>query len=592
MPSRPTPTPRANHLDLRQMASGPLGAVLGLRRLAGLYEQVGEREDPDAFLRSALQLLRVNWSVSAADVARIPTTGSLVVVANHPFGGVEGMVLALVLRSVRPDVKLLANGALTTLPELAPLLIPLDPFERPSSVAANVRGLRAALAWLRQGGALAAFPSGEVAHIHPHRLRIDEPRWRETVVRLIRHTDAKILPVFFHGANGAAFQVLGLLHPMMRTALLPRQLLNKQGKTIRMSIGEPLTASQLPAGDDRAVASQLRERTLLLRQRRAAVLPPRSASDTPLAPPQPPEFLRAEVERLPAEHLLASSGDLAVLWAEAARIPHLMREIGVRREETFRRAGEGTGREIDLDRFDPNYLHLFIFNRARQELVGAYRMGLTDRLLAAGGLPALYTSTLFRFKDELFSRLGPALELGRSFIRPEYQRSFSALLLLWRGIGEFVVRHPQYRVLMGPVSISAEYQLLSRTVIATFLLRHLRHPELARFVRPRRPFHVPFRYRRTASKLADIEQVSSLVAHLEVDQKGIPVLLRQYLKLGAQVLGLNVDPEFSNVLDALVLVDLTRTDPRVLGRYLGSEGTRSFLAYHGHGAAATQAQAG
>lgn len=577
-----TPPPDSSSpatFDLRRAARGPLGGILGLRRLAHIYEGVPQRDDPDGFLRAALEALQVGWSVSAADLARVPTSGPLVVVANHPFGGVEGMILALALRSVRPDLKLLANWALTSLPELAPILIPLDPFERPSSVVANLRGLRAAIAWLKAGGALAVFPSGEVAHLHPHRLRVDEPRWRETTVRLVRHCQAKVLPVYFHGANGVAFQVLGLLHPMLRTALLPRQLLNKRGSTIRMSIGEPILPSQLPHGDDHTVARRLRERTLLLAQRQKRAPAPMKA-ELPLAPPQPREFLRAEVERLPAEHSLARSGHLVVMWAEAARIPHLLREIGVRREETFRQVGEGTGRELDLDCFDSTYVHLFIWDTAQGELVGAYRMGLIDQLLAKGGISALYISTLFRYRPELFAQLGPALELGRSFIRPPYQRSFSALLLLWRGIGEFVVRRPQYRYLLGPVSISADYQLFSRALMADYLARHVRDPHLARFVRPRRPFRPPLRHRRAAVRLADLDEVSAVVTHVEADQKGVPVLLRQYLKLGARVLGLNVDPEFSNVLDALVLVDLTRTEPRVLERYLGAEGARQFLAYH------------
>lgn len=359
-----------------------------------------------------------------------------------------------------------------------------------------------------------------------------------------------------------------------------------------MSIGEPLASSQLCRGDDRAVTTQLRERTLLLGQRTHFPPRPGTRRTLPLAQAQPRDFLRAEVESLPAENRLAATGELAVMWAEAARIPHLLREIGLRREETFRLAGEGTGRDLDLDRFDATYLHLFIWNQNCQELVGAYRMGRTDQLLAGGDLSDLYTSTLFRYRAELFCRLGPALELGRSFIRSEYQRSFSALLLLWRGIGEFVVRHPDYRFLLGPVSISADYQHLSRTVMADFLWRHMRHPSLAELVRPRRPFQSPLRHRHVARELGDLEEVSTLVAHLEPDHKGVPVLLRQYLKLGAHVLGLNTDPAFSNVLDALVLVDLTRTEPRVLRRYLGATGAESFLAYHAPHCGAPQALVG
>ena len=192
----------------------------------------------------------------------------------------------------------------------------------------------------------------------------------------------------------------------------------------------------------------------------------------------------------------------------------------------------------------------------------------------------------FRSVGALLDTRGPALEMGRSFVRPEYQRSFSPLLLLWKGIGHFVVRHPEYRMLFGPVSISRDYSPLSRQLMAASLGESCTIAELARLVRPRNPLRFrPLRVKGCSAGpvrnlLQDLEEVSSLVADLEADGKGVPVLLRQYLGLGGKLLAFNVDAAFSDVLDGLILVDLCRTEPRTLERYLGREESRRFLAYH------------
>ncbi len=207
----------------------------------------------------------------------------------------------------------------------------------------------------------------------------------------------------------------------------------------------------------------------------------------PLAAPQSPEACRREIERLPAEQRLAQSGAQSVWQATAGQIPHVLREIGRLRELSFRAANEGTGKSMDLDRFDDHYLHLFIWNAEAAEIVGAYRIGATDRILERHGRQGLYSSTLFDSCMAFFRRLGPALELGRSFVRPEYQRSYSPLLLLWKGIGSYIAREPRYRTLFGPVSISRDYSDLSRSLIATTLLAHSQAKDLALMVKPKHP---------------------------------------------------------------------------------------------------------
>lgn len=303
----------------------------------------------------------------------------------------------------------------------------------------------------------------------------------------------------------------------------------------------------------------------------------------PVAPPRDPRLLRQEVRRLPEEQRMAQGGAYLCLLATAQQIPNVLYEIGRLRELTFRAAGEGTGLSLDLDEFDTRYLHLFLWDVNEDAVVGAYRLGPTDALVPRFGPQGLYTSTLFDYDPELFDRLNPALELGRSFVRPECQKTYSALLLLRKGIGRFVVKNPRYTRLFGAVSISRVYDELSRQLLVAFLRVNSYLPELARFVTAKNP--LPTRpISSWASEVAslvgqDFAEVTSLLSYIEEGQREIPILLRQYLKLGGKLLGFNQDPLFSDVWDGLILVDLTQTDLQRLERYLGKQGMGDFLAY-------------
>src|SRR5262249_28489626 len=273
----------------------------------------------------------------------------------------------------------------------------------------------------------------------------------------------------------------------------------------------------------------------------------------------PASVLQAEVEALPGEQRLVESGQYLIQYARADQIPWCLQEIGRLRELTFRAVGEGTGKASDIDLFDAYYLHLFLWDRETRAIVGAYRMGLADEILARYGERGLYTRSLFRYGSKLLQTLNPAIELGRSFVRAEYQRSFSPLLLLWRGISQFILRSPQYAVLFGPVSISNSYAPVSRQIMVEYLRAHNSEAKLARHVRPRRPFRAERAKISNEVELADlkdIEHLSRVIARIEHDNKGIPILLRQYLKLGGRLLGFSSDDQFSDALDGLIMVDL------------------------------------
>jgi putative hemolysin len=586
------PLQRRVSLALTRGVSRPFSRVLGLDRCARLYATFERNLDAGAFAERALECLGTRWSAAAAEQERIPREGAVVVVANHPFGGVEGLALIALLLRTRPDVKVLANPVLARFPELSEVVIPLDPFDTQLARRRNVAALRAGHRWLAGGGVLVVFPAGAVAHFHLHCREVIDPPWQTGVSRLIRRSGATVLPVFFPGQNGPAFQAAGLLHPRLRTVLLARQLLNKRGICLEMRIGEAIPAKRLkPFASDRQLVDYLRLRTCLLGQPATGrghadsttARPP--DNQEPLAAAVSPELLAAELASLPADTLLHAHGVYQVWCVRAEQAPLLMREIGRLRELTFRGHGEGTGRSLDLDHFDKHYRHLFVWNREHLEVVGAYRIGLCDEILHERGLEGLYTSTLFRYRLQLFAEIGPSLELGRSFVRPEYQKSFAPLLLLWQGIGSFLVRNPRYRLLFGPVSISREYSDFARQLMTCSLSAQVSSPELARYVAPRIPVTTRLpRLKGCPHSLAttfagNIDSVHALIAEIEAEHKGIPVLLRHYLNLGGKILAFNLDPDFGEVIDGLILVDLDQTDARTLERYLGKEGLTCFRAH-------------
>jgi putative hemolysin len=230
----------------------------------------------------------------------------------------------------------------------------------------------------------------------------------------------------------------------------------------------------------------------------------RSEQAEPIAAAVPAALLKAEIEALPAAQRLVQSGQYLIQYAQAQQIPWCLQEIGRLRELTFRAAGEGTGKASDIDLFDAYYLHLFLWDSEASVIVGAYRMGLADEILARYGKRGLYTQSLFRYGPRLLESLNPAIELGRSFVRPEYQKGYSPLLLLWRGISQFILRSPQYAVLFGPVSISNSYAPVSRQLMVDYLRARNVEAKLSRHVKPRRPF------RAERSKIGDNVQIADL----------------------------------------------------------------------------------
>ncbi|MCU1259738.1 MAG: putative hemolysin [Bryobacterales bacterium] len=581
-PVVPVPLLGRKRASLFADTAGVFDKLLSLDQLRDLYRKASQT---DGFHYNLLAELEVSSCVDDADLARIPGTGALVAVANHPFGMLEGSLLGTVLPKVRQDYKIMTNQLLACMPELASHCIFVDPFQNKSSAVRNGRALKEAISWLRGGHMLVIFPAGEVSHWNLRNKAVEDPEWNTTVARLIRITRSAALPIFFKGANSVPFHVLGMVHPRLRTARLPHELFNKRGKSVEIRVGSVIpfeAVADIP--DDTDATRYLRWRTYLLGKRGETglrVVRPEKPLEA-IAQEASNDALLADLRGLRPEQCLEDSREYAVYLAETAQLPNLLPELGRLREMTFRLVGEGTGRARDLDSFDAYYDHLLLWNKTKQELVGAYRIGNAPHILARYGTKGLYTSTLFHYDAAFFRSIGPALELGRSFVRPEYQKKYAPLLLLWKGLGRHVARHPETPVLFGAVSISNDYNPVSRHLVARFLEEQQANEELAKLVRPRRPFLRGAKRnvddQAIRSFFRDLDSLSAVIADMETDGKGVPVLLKQYLKLGGKLLGFNVDPQFADALDGLVLVDLRKTERDILDRYMGKEGATAFLA--------------
>jgi len=589
--------------NLYKIASPVIEKGLALRDFNDLYERTrqGYVKHPDypsarAWFNSGLKALDAKYEVDLPANFSPPTEGPLIIVANHPFGLLDPIILSDFISQYRPYVRCMTNFLLSTMEEMKPWIIAVDPFNGEQSAKRNLGPMKEALRFLRQGGALTIFPSGEVAHFKMGR-GIEESPWSPHVGALVRRTQATVLPVYFEGNNSMLFHTAGLVHPMLRTGLLFRELFNRSRETVCLRVGQPIPFSRLKKfEDDESLTRYLRLHTFVLSQRTKAVtkteeeeepeaLPAFSVA-VPSLPVSSPEDFEREIDLLrSSDRQLIKQGSLSVFFGSAAEMPHLLREIGRLREITFREVGEGTGNELDLDKFDDYYIHVFLWDEEKKQIAGAYRLGRADSIIRQYGAKGLYTSTLFKFHKPFLTHLDDAMEMGRSFIVPQYQRNFITLPLLWRGICVWISLNPHYKKLFGPVSISQDYLGLSRKLIVEFLSDNRLHGDLATLVKPRKPFRYlrnrKFLREFVSADLNDVDDFSALISSMEEDGKGIPILLKHYLKLKGTILSFNVDKDFSSVLDGLILVDLTETEPRLLAKYMGEDRYRKYLAHHG-----------
>lgn len=557
--------------------------LCGIRAARGRYAEVREMAQGSVFVDKMLKSQSVVVEVSRHETIRIPRKGGCVVVSNHPLGAVDGVAMIAEMIRVRPDVKVIANEILAEVDELRPYIIPVNVLSAHVPTA-NVLSMRSAFRHLESGGLLIAFPAGEVSSAHVLPPGIRDRRWSAQIAGLAQQTNATIVPAFIHARNSLLFYAVGLVHPRLRTLLLVWEMLRYTNKTIRIVIGNPMRVNDsIRAMSAGALSDVLRFRSDFLRFKNKESMVStelRLNVGETIIQEVPAYRMMLELEKLDEGSRLVETDDFLVFTAEMRSIPCIMQEVGRLREVTYRLIGEGSGKSCDLDVFDSMYRHVIVWHKEQSKVAGAYRIGHIDELMSRYGRNGIYTNTLFKMSDETLQTLACSLELGRSFVRPEFQRDPSVLYLLLKGIGIYVKRHPRCRYLIGPVSISNAYTETSKRLILNSLLVHHYDRTIAKGIKPRRSLEVSL-FRNWdcllhSKTLLPISELDTLVRDAEPEGKPIPVLLKHYLSLGGKVIGFNRDALFGDCIDAFVMVDLCNANEAALLRYFGADGMERY----------------
>ncbi|WP_276347332.1 GNAT family N-acyltransferase [Daejeonella sp. JGW-45] len=563
---------RIDRLHLPGLAS-LLMEVMKINEVNEVFQKAEHLKGP-TFVDKILQIIGITVEFDEKDLRNIPKDGAFIAIANHPYGGIEGLVLLKLLCMVRPDAKLMANFLLKKIPNLSDYFIAVNPFENIEH-SSSISGIKNTLELLRLGTPIGIFPAGEVSTFKFETQQITDKLWHPVVGKIIAKANVPVVPVYFHGNNGLLFNLLSLIHPALRTAKLPSELFNKHGHKIRVRIGKPILPADVSYQNNTTrLLDFLRAKTYALGtglEDEKKIFDPRNLfkirkKPKPIISATPASILEKEISTL-EEFKVWTEKDYEVYICPTSSIPNIMKEIGRLREITFREVGEGTNNATDLDEYDIYYNHLFIWDAETKMIVGAYRIGKGDEIFYSMGKRGFYIAELFKIKDQFYPVLRQSLELGRSWIRKEYQLKPLPLFLLWKGILKYLMENPHYRYLIGPVSISNNFSRFSKSLIVDYIsTNHFDH-ELAQYVKPRKEFKIDF------SKIDkdlllepgdSLKDLDGLISEIETTHMKVPVLLRQYLALNAKIICFNIDPKFSDSLDGFLVVDLEKIPAEML----------------------------
>lgn len=514
------------------------------------------------FIDRIFDYFNFSYSVSQRERKNIPSHGRVVIIANHPIGSLDGLALLRLVSEIRPDVKIIANDMLMIFEQLHELLLPLDNMTHGSYKQSYKNILHA----LNQEQAIIIFPAGEVSRASPK--GIHDGKWQAGFLHFARKAKAPVLPVFVSAKNSLLFYGASLIFKPLATALLANEMFNKHSVEIKFRVGEMIPHAALTSDSlaDTALIKRLKKHLYKIGNGKQAIF----ITEKTIAHPEERSALKKELK---TAQLIGTTRDQHRIYlCNWQAHPTVLREIGRLREMAFRKVGEGSGRRRDLDKFDHYYRHLVLWDEERLTIAGAYRIGDVGRILPQKGVAGLYTSELFTWQADAEPMLEQALELGRSFVHPDYWGKAS-LDYLWQGIGAYLQHHPQIRYLIGAVSMSAQYPKSLRDALVCYyqkyycdqpLLAHGQHPHR---VEPDIASHWQQQFANLDREqgFAHLQQVFVEAGHK------VPVLYKQYPALyeagGYRLLGFSVDSEFGNCLDGLFVGDLQQMKPAKRARY-------------------------
>lgn len=516
------------------------------------------------FTDKVLEHFNISYLVSAREKENIPTQGRVIIVANHPLGTLDGLVLLKLIGEVRKDVKIIANDLLWQFEPLRPLLLPLDNLSK----SGYRQTLRKVTDCLKKEEALIIFPAGEVSRASATGIK-DGP-WQSGFVHFARKTNTPILPVHLSSKNSALFYSLSLIYRPIGGLMLVNEMFKKHAEDMPVRIGELIPLERFD-GSDLPLKTKIK-----LLKKHVYRLPknkkPLFVTEKPIAHPEERLALRRELRQ--AERLGVTQEGMQIFLFDYRPDSTVLRELGRLRELTFRRVGEGTGERVDVDSFDRHYQHLILWDDEALELVGAYRIGDGNTLMKELGIKGLYSSTLFSYTKEFHATLNTTIELGRSFVQPKYWGRRS-LDYLWYGIGAYLRSRPHITHMIGPVSISAKLPQTARDLLVIYYRHYF--GEISQLASANAPYLPSEAGLQEAQKLFTFQDAKDdfIVLKERLDMYGVtvPTLYKQYTELcedgGVRFLDFSVDADFGYCIDGLVLVEIDKIKEKKRQRYMG-----------------------
>ncbi|MDN4501891.1 GNAT family N-acyltransferase [Alteromonadaceae bacterium BrNp21-10] len=512
------------------------------------------------FIEQVLEYFNFTYSTRSQEKERIPTQGRLVIIANHPIGSLDGLALLKLISEVRSDIKVVANQMLMAIKPLHSLLLPVNNMHggTKKECIANIQS------HLDNEGALIIFPAGEVSRLRPEGIR--DCQWRSGFLRIAKTAEAPILPIFMDGKNSPLFYGLSAIYKPLATALLVKEMFKQRSKHLPVRIGELIPFESY--GTAKISAPQQVKLFKKHLYRIATNKPSVFQTQKPIAPAEARSELKKAIKQDCEDLGSTADGKGIYLYRYAGSSP-ILREIGRLREISFRAVGEGSFKRRDTDRYDNDYFHLILWDKEELEIVGAYRFGDAKRLTAEKGVKGLYSASLFQYGQAMDEYFDKGLELGRSFVQPKYWGKRS-LDYLWFGIGAFLERHPEYRYLFGPVSLSNTYPKPAKDLLIYFYQLYFGNDQ--HIAQSNAPYSLPIDFQQVFTGndyKADFTQLKHMLANMGLS---VPTLYKQYTELcepgGVQFLSFGVDPDFNDCVDGLVLVDLDHLKDKKRSRYM------------------------
>lgn len=547
--------------------------IFKYNKLNKVYSEVNDK-DPVALINSLLDQLDLKYEIPEDDLKNIPEKGPFITVSNHPYRGIDSMFLFKILTEKRKDFKIMESYLLQQIEPLKDIVIPVNNYETSKNSKSSFTGINECKNYLIDGHGLGIFPAGEdSSQIEVSKIILDKA-WLPEAMKFIKNAGVPVVPVYFHGTNSRLLHLIGKINPLLRIIKLPSEL-QKKNKTVKIRIGTPVSFNeQSEFKDTEQLGRYLRARTyslgsaLEVRKFFNKRAKRKKLRAEPLAEPVPSYMLEKEFNNIKPEFELFSTKNYSVFCAPVLEIPLIFSEIGRLRELTFRRVGEGTNKSTDIDEYDFYFNHLIIWDTEEKKIVGAYRIGKGKDIVSIYGIKGFYINSLFKIKKSFLPILSQSLELGRSFITEEYQKKAIPLFLLWKGIMVFLLKHSEYRYLIGPVSISNDFSKFSKSLIVAFIRKFFTDEEFAGYILPRRDFIVKpdkaiDRNIFIDTSESDISKIEKIIMDIEPGYK-LPVLLKKYLEINGRIIGFNIDPKFNYCLDGLLILDLYKTPPEFI----------------------------